>query len=393
MNRFKVINSTTRLIGMVIFLIELLVIIPGSGQAQTVGISATGSSPDASAGLDVDFSNKGLLIPRMTSAQRDAISTPATSLLIFQTDNTPGYYFYNGASWTMVLSGSSGASWSVSGNTGTNPSVNFIGNRDSIDLVLSTHAIERMRILSSGNVGIGNLVPDAYLAIKSNVSDNSKTAFNVKDQSNNVKLAILSDGHIAINQTDASSGIIDSYSSGSNEGYRLTNDGASTSIRLWLASEDGLDGSSGLAYLTRGGQAISGICIDDNNDAGHYGAVGICLDNDGNNSTPPPNSTLQVNGSFSSKIVGVSDTYTLNDRDYFLKVVTGTSDKTITLPLASTCKGRIYFVKKTDAGIGKVILTADGSELIDESTTFEITGQYTSVSVISDGENWFIMNR
>ncbi|WP_222166732.1 hypothetical protein [Edaphocola aurantiacus] len=66
------------------------------------------ASPSASAKLDVSSTTQGLLTPRMTQAQRNAISSPATGLLIYQTDNTPGFYFYNGA-WT-ALSGSGGSS-------------------------------------------------------------------------------------------------------------------------------------------------------------------------------------------------------------------------------------------------------------------------------------------
>jgi uncharacterized protein (TIGR02145 family) len=51
--------------------------------SQGVGINTTGAAPDASAGLDVDFNNKGLLPPRMTTAQRDAISSPATGLMVY----------------------------------------------------------------------------------------------------------------------------------------------------------------------------------------------------------------------------------------------------------------------------------------------------------------------
>jgi|GEM_PF-5286907 len=58
-----------------------------------------GQTPNASAKLDVISTSKGFLMPRMTQAQRDAISTPATGLLIFQTNNTPGFYYYNGAEW------------------------------------------------------------------------------------------------------------------------------------------------------------------------------------------------------------------------------------------------------------------------------------------------------
>jgi hypothetical protein len=41
----------------------------------------------------------GLLVPRMTETQRDAISPAATGLMIYQTDGTAGFYYYNGSSW------------------------------------------------------------------------------------------------------------------------------------------------------------------------------------------------------------------------------------------------------------------------------------------------------
>lgn len=69
------------------------------GYAQNVGINGTGSAPDASAMLDVASTNRGLLIPRVTEAQRNAISNPATSLLVFQSNGVPGYYYYNGSAW------------------------------------------------------------------------------------------------------------------------------------------------------------------------------------------------------------------------------------------------------------------------------------------------------
>lgn len=58
------------------------------------------TTPDASAMLDVTATGKGLLVPRMSMANRPA--APATGLLIYQTDNTPGFYVYNGTAWTAV---------------------------------------------------------------------------------------------------------------------------------------------------------------------------------------------------------------------------------------------------------------------------------------------------
>ena len=65
-----------------------------------VGIGTT--TPDASAALDITSNTKGLLIPRMTETQRDAITSVATGLMIYQTNGTVGFYYYNGSSWAEV---------------------------------------------------------------------------------------------------------------------------------------------------------------------------------------------------------------------------------------------------------------------------------------------------
>lgn len=62
-----------------------------------VGINTI--TPDASAALDITSTTRGLLLPRMTKVQRDAIVTPVAGLAIYQTDNTPGLRVYNGTNW------------------------------------------------------------------------------------------------------------------------------------------------------------------------------------------------------------------------------------------------------------------------------------------------------
>ncbi len=79
-----------------------------------VGINSDNSNPDPSSMLDIKSTDKGLLIPRMDSAQRVTITTPATGLLVYQTDGTDGFYFYNGANWSKV--GGDDGGWTGTGN-------------------------------------------------------------------------------------------------------------------------------------------------------------------------------------------------------------------------------------------------------------------------------------
>ena len=80
-----------------IFTFLVAVLITASTYAQ-VGIGT--SSPDASAALDITSTTKGLLLPRMTNAQRLAIASPVAGLQVFVTDFDGGsFMFYDGTKW------------------------------------------------------------------------------------------------------------------------------------------------------------------------------------------------------------------------------------------------------------------------------------------------------
>lgn len=81
-----------------------------AAKAQNVGINTDASTPDNSAMLDVKSTDKGMLIPRMTEAQKNLIASPATGLLIYQTDGTSGFYFNQGtpAAKSWILLGAKG---------------------------------------------------------------------------------------------------------------------------------------------------------------------------------------------------------------------------------------------------------------------------------------------
>jgi hypothetical protein len=138
-------------------------------QAQTK-IGGTGA-PDGSAMLEVTGgagNNKGILPPRLTTAQRDAINLPAKALMIYNT-TTDQLQINTGTPAAPVWSVTTQANaWSTNGNAGTTPATNFIGTTDAQPLVLRTNATEQMRVTSTGNVGIGTATPSNKLHVVGN---------------------------------------------------------------------------------------------------------------------------------------------------------------------------------------------------------------------------------
>ena len=97
---------------------------------QGLGINTTGAAADGSAMLDVNSTTRGALFPRMTLAQRSAIATPATGLLVYQTDGLNGFYYNAGTpavpNWIRL---SAENYWTLNGsnNIYNNNSGGFVG--------------------------------------------------------------------------------------------------------------------------------------------------------------------------------------------------------------------------------------------------------------------------
>lgn len=108
----------------------------GLTASAQVAVNTDGTAPDPSAMLDVKSTSRGMLVPRMTTAQRTAIATPAAGLLVFD-NTTQSFWFYSAGSW-VELTDQGSLQWTPNGSN-----ISY----------------------STGNVGIGDASPVAALTV------------------------------------------------------------------------------------------------------------------------------------------------------------------------------------------------------------------------------------
>jgi len=144
---------------------------PASDVYGHFGIGTT--APSSSAMLDIVGSDAGILLPRLTQAQRNSILNPAVSLLLFNTTSAdfnyyvgPGLGFF-GTGWDAFITTNNmeNYTWTLFGNSGTNSGTNFLGTTDATDLTIRTANSERVRVTSNGNVGVNTTAPTARLQV------------------------------------------------------------------------------------------------------------------------------------------------------------------------------------------------------------------------------------
>ncbi len=140
-------------------LIILIVFINFNSQAQ-VGIGTT--APDGSSMLDIQSTSKGMLIPRMETAQRTIILSPANGLLVFDTD-TKSFWFYNVNIWKELVSGSSLADADGDTKVEVEKTTDEDKIRFSTANLAGTAAVERMTIDNAGNTRIGDGTNNTYI--------------------------------------------------------------------------------------------------------------------------------------------------------------------------------------------------------------------------------------
>lgn len=127
--RFKIIS--------LIFYISIFLSTPIFAQ---LGINTDGANPEASAMLDVVSTDKGVLIPRMTEAQKNAISPAATAeaLLIYQIDAPKGFYYFDGSNWQLIRTDGSAHNTLMNGTAISASNLTYLSETSGSHVLLSS---------------------------------------------------------------------------------------------------------------------------------------------------------------------------------------------------------------------------------------------------------------
>ncbi len=209
---------------------------------------------DASAVFQSQSTTQGMLTPRMTAAQRTAIPVSAArdGLLVYQTDGTPGFYYYNGTAWVLIsnttsnLAGVTAGTGLTGGGTSGTITVNAVGdnglttNADDIDLggnltqAATTITQDGSETFTIANTGTGNTTINLTSTGDFDVQDNGTSALFVRD-----------DGFVGVGTNAPSQklhingGDIQLNDAAGVAGYRIKS--YSTGSSLWLLSGNTTD--------------------------------------------------------------------------------------------------------------------------------------------------------
>jgi hypothetical protein len=218
------------------YLFAGLVLLAASPAFAQTKIGAAGA-PDGSAMLEVTSgasNNKGLLLPKMTTVQRNAITSPASGLMIYNTTtNETQVNTGTPATPTWAVATATATGWNTAGNTGTTPATNFIGTTDNQPLTIRTNNTEQMRVTAAGYVGIGTTTPIAKLM----VVDTGNTYMVVASSTAGSLNVSLGNGHHGMSRNLSSSG------GGGNDVALYTTSGPASPGSLYLASKPAISDS------------------------------------------------------------------------------------------------------------------------------------------------------
>ncbi len=175
---------------------------------------------------------------------------------------------------------------------------------------------------------------------------------------------------------------------------RLTNSGGAKNKSAIVQFQNGCCKPS--SWYTGIGGAGNSHCITD----GQFYFLGSCeprmiLNKCGKVGigTITPGTTLDVNGSISAKAANVTaKTYPVATTDFSIFANAVSNDISIDLPLASVATGRVLFIKRIDKTSNTVAVTGSSTNTVEGKTSISLSSQYSSLTLISNGSEWFILS-
>jgi len=297
----------------------------GGVNAQ-VGIGTT--SPDASAELDISSTTKGLLPPRMTAAQRNAIASPAAGLMVYQSDGTSGLYYYTGSAWVYIINGTAGSGDMTLAGVQTVTGAKTFGAPSNVGKLVIAGSTSGTTILNANaTAGTGTVVLPTTGTLA--------TLAGTETLTNKTLTSAILEGTTVVNET-----------------------GAATNFRV----ESDLNDHQ--------------FFVDGTNNE-----IGV--------NTSTPNSTLDIQGSLGYKVTPITAATTLNQTHNV--VLCNTGPYTVTLPAAASNAGKVYYIKNIDAQSDIITIDGNASETIDGITTYLLNVRNHALRIICDGTNWHIL--
>lgn len=211
--------------------------------------------------LELESTRQGLLLPRLADTTAINALTPPDGMIIFLNSDKSLRLRSNG-SWRKIADLSeASANWSLTGNSGTDSTLNFIGTIDGKPLVMKTSNNERMRISSDGKIGIGTNAPTATLDVNGSVKFENLAA----DTSILQVLVLANDGSVlkrtisstvfqnairAINGIQAQALSLKAASSTTADTVTVTNTAADSTISISLPVQNGSSATKPYGFLT-----------------------------------------------------------------------------------------------------------------------------------------------
>jgi hypothetical protein len=253
------------------------------------------------------------------------------------------------------------------------------------------------------NVGIGSNTFDGAAPEKLLVDAGTTTSFNAMVARGSINNYFQINVKNNSNGATASSDLVATADNGSettnyidmginSSGYTGGVMGDANDAYLYNLGQDLLigAGSSGreLYFLTGGTSQTTNRRMHIN------GTGSVTINNNLNvGSTTAANSTLQVTGSVSLPIITVTALSITPDATHHTILTNNLLGVTVNLPAASTVTGRVYVIKRIYGIGGNTVIDPNGAETIDGAATRNITAQYDTVTIQSNGTAWFVIAR